>query len=218
MPRSHWSSWFIGSLLCAGSLALPACTRQPAAPAVPAVPPQASAATPPAASDPHAASGCLPSHNGYLRVRLRGAANLDIDWHDADLQCDGSPRPGRRGVRLTFAGAPSGDGPRVRFVFGIGAGALAGVRRNLPVNVTVIFEGQDRIYSTGGDDRCTIDRLDEQTMAGADRHLQRLTARGFCVAPATAISGAGEVLLTRFDFAGMMWDEDGANDTLDARS
>lgn len=196
MHRSHCSSWFIGWLLLAAGLALPACTRRPAAPA------------PASAAAPAPAAGCLPSHNGYLRVRLRGAADLDIDWRDAELQCDGSPRPQRRGVRLTFSGAPSGHGPRLRFVFGIGAGALAGVRRNLPVNVTVIFEGQDRIYSTGGDDKCTIDHLEEQSMPGTDRHLQRLTARGFCVAPAAAIAGGEPLLLTRFDFAGMMWDED----------
>ena len=49
-----------------------------------------------------ATSSCLPSHDGYLRVRLRGARDLDVDWHDADLECEGGERPGQGGLRLAF--------------------------------------------------------------------------------------------------------------------
>jgi hypothetical protein len=162
------------------------------------------------------AQQCLPSHDGYLRARLRGAADMDIDWHDADMQCEGSPRPDNAGMRLTFAGAAPGDGRRLRFVFGIGR-ASGGGRRNLPANVTVIFEGQRKLYSTRGDDKCTIDELTEEPLPGAGPHMWRLSARGFCVAPATDVGGSEPLLLNRFDFAGLVSDEDSADDPLGSR-
>src|SRR6201995_3811541 len=47
---------------------------------------------------------CLMGGHGYLRARIRGALNLDIDWHNAEMECDGGPRPDGRGIRVSFAG------------------------------------------------------------------------------------------------------------------
>jgi hypothetical protein len=153
------------------------------------------------------AAGCLPSGDGYLRVRMRGTTDLDINWRDADMQCAGGLRPQQHGLSLTFAGPV--DGGRVRFVFGLDASADAHVTHNVPTNVTVIFEGRNRWYSTHGDDRCTVDELDEQPLTGAHgatTRLRRVRARGFCVEPAQAIGAApdpaDQLLLSRFDFAG----------------
>jgi hypothetical protein len=161
-------------------------------------------------TSPQAASGstgCLPSGDGYLRVRMRGSTDLDINWRDADMQCAGGLRPQQRGLSVTFAG-PAGSG-RVRFVFGLDVSADASVTRNVPTNVTVIFEGKNRWYSTHGDDRCTVDELDERPLSGAHgarTRLRRVRARGFCVEPAQAIGVAADpadqLLLSRFDFAG----------------
>ncbi len=165
--------------------------------------------------------GCLPSHDGYLRARLRGASDLDIRWSDAQLQCDGGRRATGKGILLTFAGRTREGGHRVRFVFGIDAAAAAGVTRERAANVTVIFEGERRLYSTRGDSRCTVDLL-QQTPVGErlqaqqplrarqipraqqSRRALRVQARGFCIAPATALDGQGELLLSRFDFAGLI--------------
>src|SRR6202050_5280208 len=68
-----------------------------------------------------AAPNCLPAHDGFLRLRMRGDRNMDIDWHDADMLCDGGPRPTPQGIRLTFAGPGRHGGHSLRFVFGIGA-------------------------------------------------------------------------------------------------
>lgn len=167
------------------ALALSACARHPAAQATPAP-----------------LSGCLPTHDGYLRARLRGARNLDIDWRNNDLQCDGGPRPGGRGIRLAFAGPLQPDGHRVRFVFGIGdhEGDDGGA---LPANVTLIFEGESKLYSTRGEDKCTIDQL---TRAPLTAHTLRVAGRGFCIAPVPAVDGGDGLLLSRFDFAGTMVD------------
>jgi hypothetical protein len=167
-----------------------------------AVAPTASAALAPAA--PAAGiTGCLPTHDGYLRVRLRGAENLDIDWRDGELQCDGGPRPGQRGVRVTFAGPPLAGGQHLRFVFGIAGALQAGSARDLPVNVTVIFEGETKLYSTRGEDKCTIDQLSETPLQSLPTGQRlRVAGRGFCVAPAAAADGGAGLLLSRFDFAG----------------
>ena len=158
------------------------------------------AATPPAPSAALPAT-CLPTHDGYLRLRMRGARNLDINWRDAQMQCDGGPRPDQHGFRLTFAGPGLHHGHRLRFVFGIAAVQGAASSHDVPANVTVIFEGDARLYSTRGEDKCTIDELTQAPMAA---HTLRVTGRGFCVAPAAAIGSGDAVLLSRFDFAGVL--------------
>ncbi len=166
------------------------------------------AAAPPAATDSPAPSGCLPGHDGYLRVRLRGARDLDIDWQDAQLQCDGGPRPHSGGVRVTFAGPRTLAGHRLRFVFGIAAVPAAGAGRDLPTNVTVIFEGDGKMYSTRGDDKFTVDVLEQVPVrTAAAPHARRVSARGFCIAPAAALEGGEDLVVSRFDFAGLVVDE-----------
>jgi hypothetical protein len=142
---------------------------------------------------------------------MRGAANMDIDWHDADMQCDGGPRPGEQGVRLTFAGRKPHGKHRLRFVFGIAAAANTPSARNLPTNVTVIFEGERKLYSTAGDNKCTTDEYHQQSLPD-DGHSrrQRISARGFCTAAAAAIEGRSVLLLSRFDFAGIVTQDAGS--------
>jgi hypothetical protein len=174
---------------------------------------------------PHQASvavapGCMPSHDGYLRLRMRGESNMDIDWHDVDMQCGGGPRPGQQGLRLTFAGPVPGAAHggalagthTLRFVFGIAAAPGVRSGHNVPANVTVIFEGERKLFSTAGDGRCTIDEFSEQPLpAPAKPNMRRLAARGFCTAPATALAGGAQLLVSRFDFAGPVIDEDPAD-------
>jgi hypothetical protein len=194
-------------LLCGLALALAGCGREAAGQ------PSATPA-PAAAAAPAAATGCLPSHDGYLRARLRGAQNLDIDWHDRELQCDGGPRPDQRGVRLTFAGPALPGGQHVRFVFGIAGALQTGSARDLPVNVTVIFEGESKIYSTRGEDKCTVDELSETPVQSSPAGQRlRISGRGFCVAPAAAADGGAGILLSRFDFAGSVLYESDAPDS-----
>jgi hypothetical protein len=164
------------------------------------------------------AVSCLPSHDGYLRLRMRGASNMDIDWHDGQMQCEGGPRPGQRGLRVMFLGPGRRGEHNLRFVFGIAAAPGVRSAHNVATNVTVIFEGERKLYSTAGDGKCTIDEYSEEPLPGTvDAHLRRLSARGFCTAPATAVGGQSELLLSRFDFAGPVMDEDDANESVPAR-
>lgn len=175
-----------------------------------------STASPPSRAQTAAPAGCLSSHDGYLKARLRGAVDMDIDWHDADMQCDGGVRPDGHSERLTFAGTVPGSTRRMRFVFGMEADPGTAQARGLPVNVTIIFEGEQKLYSTRGEDKCTIDQLTQQpAIAGQPRH-RRASARGFCVVPATSLAGDATLLLSRFDFAGSIFDEDSTDATLHA--
>jgi hypothetical protein len=181
------------ALLCALSLA--AVSR--------AGPPAAAAARP-------AGHGCLPGGNGYLRARIRGALNLDIDWHNAELECDGGPRPDGSGLRVSFAGPRHADGRRLRLVFGMASVAEGHTGRELPTNLTVIFEGEERLFATRGDDHCTVDELEQERLGALGGPLRswRIVARGFCTEPASTLSSDARILITRFDFAGSAVFED----------
>jgi hypothetical protein len=150
------------------------------------------------------ARACLPLGGEYLRARIRGAVNLDLDLRGDRLRCEGGPRPGGGGIVMSFEGRLPGGGERLTLVFGI-AGAREGrPGRELPTNLTVIF-GQGRaLFATQGAHNCTVDRLEQQRIgprAGATRGY-RLVARGFCIAPANDLAGRRRILVTRFDFAG----------------
>jgi len=176
---------------------------------VPAPARTASAATPDAAP---AARGCLPTGNGYLRARIRGALDLDIDWGNAEIECDGGPRPDGSGVRVSFAGPPHGDGRRMRLVFGVGSVLEGRAGHDLPTNLTVIFEGEERLFATRGADHCTVDELRQERVGalGGPKRSWRIIARGFCIAPASSLSSDARILVSRFDFAGnaVFGDED----------
>jgi hypothetical protein len=148
--------------------------------------------------------GCLTGGNGYLRARIRGALNLDLDWRNADIVCEGGARPGSRGIRLSFAGPLQSDGRRLRIVFGIGALREGRAGRALPTNLTVIFEGEKRFFATRGEDKCTTDDLRQERvgdLSGRER-AYRVVARGFCTAPASAVNQSERILVSSFDFAG----------------
>jgi hypothetical protein len=148
---------------------------------------------------------CLPGQAGFLTMRLRGSIEAEIRWQEPELDCTGMSRPDGRGLRLRFAG-PLASGGELAVVFAapeLGRGASA---RGVPVNVTLLDAAGERIYGTQGDSRCVFDEVEQQAIDDSAFPAQsyRVSARGFCVAPARAIDGDGSVLLTRFDFAGLV--------------
>jgi hypothetical protein len=214
----------LNAALLAGNFAATLATAHAAAPpelaAAAAQPPSAAATPSPApaaaqtlplaqpgqavAAAPTLAHGCLPTGNGYLRARIRGALNLDINWHNAEIECEGGPRPGGSGVRVSFAGPPHADGRRLRMVFGVGAVREGHTGRDLPTNLTVIFEGEQRLFATRGDDHCTVDELRQERVGalGGPKRSWRIIARGFCISPVSALDSEARILVSRFDFAG----------------
>jgi hypothetical protein len=164
----------------------------------PIIPPQTSVA-------PHAkaalTTACLESGDGYLRARLGGAIDARIDWPNSGTRCQGEPKDKPAGVRMSFQRA-SPSPPDLLFVFGI-----TGVREGKParatgVNLTVIVQGTNRIYGTLGDSRCTVDSLTQRPLPTKGSY--RLEARGFCTQPAHSVRGKDAVLVSTFEFAGLV--------------
>jgi uncharacterized membrane protein (UPF0127 family) len=153
---------------------------------------------------PAAADRCLPGDAGYLSMRLRGSIEAEIHWREPELDCNGMPRPDGRGLRLHFAGKRDGGDLSVVFAapeLGMGVSA-----KGVPVNVTLLDGAGERIYGTQGDSRCFFDDVRQRALldAALPPRSYRVDARGFCTVPARAVDGDGAVLLTRFDFAGLV--------------
>ena len=148
--------------------------------------------------------GCLAVGNGYLRAKIRGALQLDVDLHNSELECDGGTRPDGSGIRVSFAGPLRSDGRRLRVVFGLVGATEGSAGRALPTNLTLIFEGEQRIFATRGDDKCTADEVRQERVGALAGPLRsyRVVARGFCIAPINALNDPATILISSFDFAG----------------
>lgn len=159
-----------------------------------------------ATAESPAALRCLPGEDGFLTMRLRGSIEEDVNWREPGLSCTGMSRPDGKGLRVRFAGRLAGGELAVVFAApGLGVGASG---RAVPVNVTLLDGAAERIYGTQGETRCEFDEVEQSPLANAALPAKtfRIRARGFCVAPARAVDGEGSVLLTRFDFAGLVSD------------
>jgi hypothetical protein len=142
----------------------------------------------------------------FLNARLRGAIDADLAWTAAEMHSEGGARPDGSGIRVSLAGPLHGSGQRVRLVFGMAAPPGAASNHAVPTNVTLIVEGANRIFATLGDDKCSVDALVQQpaTAGGAAGAAGDywVSARGFCVEPASTLDGSERLLLSRFDFRG----------------
>jgi hypothetical protein len=182
----------------------------------PAMPQAGAVAANPLSGLPAAGSksthGCLASGDGYLRARIRGALNLDVSLRNAELECDGGPRPDGSGIRVSFAGPARSDGRRLRMVFGVTKATEGAKGRELPTNLTVIFEGEQRMFATRGDDKCTVDEFNQERVGalGGPTRTYRVIARGFCITPVKALDSEQTILVNSFDFAGNVTFEDPA--------
>jgi hypothetical protein len=182
--------------------ALPALALVATGAARPPAPPAAPAAPAAPKANKSAAPACIAEGGGELRARLRGALDLDLNWDNAEMLCDGGPRPDGSGLRVSIAGPDRGDGKRLRFVFGI-AGVREGVSaQSRPTNLTLVFDGEQRIFSTRGDTHCITDQLQQQRLGtpGGSERRWRIAARGFCLGPAATIAQDARILVSRFDF------------------
>jgi len=161
------------------------------------------AADPSAATAPGgaAAASCLESGDGYLRAQVAGAIEARLDWPNSGTRCEGEPKSKPPGVRLSFQRKPAGA-VDLLFIFG-----LTGVREGRPAreigaNLTLIVQGTDQFFGTLGDSRCTVDSLTQRRLPKAKSY--RVEARGFCTQPAHAVRGDGAVLVSTFEFAGLV--------------
>ena len=165
--------------------------------------PATDSSAPPAAGAPTAAptANCLPSGDGYLRAHVAGAIEAIIDWPNSGTRCEGEPKSNPPGVRLSFQ-RTAGGAQDLLFVFGLTGVTEGKPGRAIGTNLTIIVQGTDRIFGTLGDKRCTVDSLAQRPLPTAGTY--RLEARGFCTQPAHAVRGEGVLMVSRFDFAGIV--------------
>ena len=142
---------------------------------------------------------CLTSGDGYLRAKLAGAVDANIDWPNSGTRCEGEFREKPPGVRLSFQRVP-GAKPNLLLVFGLTGVNEGSSAREIKTNLTIIVQGTSRIFGTLGDSRCTVDSLTQRPLAEARSY--RIEARGFCTQPAHAVRGKSDVLVSTFEFAG----------------
>lgn len=164
------------------------------------------AAAPVAAATPGtpvktAAVNCLTSGDGYLRAKMAGAVDAILDWPNSGTRCEGESRDKPPGVRLSFQRA-AGSKPNLLLVFGLTGVTRGQSAHEVKANLTVIVQGTSRIYGTLGDSRCTVDSLSQRPLSAAGAY--RIEARGFCTQPAHAVRGRGDVLVSTFEFAGLV--------------
>lgn len=161
---------------------------------------QGAAATPGAPVKAPAVA-CLTSGDGYLRAKIAGAVEANLDWPNSGTRCEGESRDKPPGVRLSFQRA-AGDRSNLLLVFGLSGVAKGEAAHAVKTNLTVIVQGTSRIYGTLGDSRCTVDSLSQRPLNAAGAY--RIEARGFCTQPAHAVRGKGDVLVSTFEFAGLV--------------
>jgi hypothetical protein len=211
MRYIHWSliAVLAGAPTWSASLTALAAVAAPATPAA-TTPAPAGGPLPGLGTPLKNTPGCLATRNGYLRAKIRGALTLDLDMHDSELECDGGPRPDGSGIRVSFAGPVRSDGRRLRMVFGVASASEGTAGTALPTNLTVIFEGEQRMFATRGDDKCTVDRLSQERVGalGGPQRTYRVIASGFCIAPVNALNDQEKILVSSFDFAGSVTFED----------
>ncbi len=160
---------------------------------------------------------CLPDGRGSLKARLSGAVQAELVWGNDGTECTGAVRPDG-GIRMRFSHKGGADGERLVLVFGAAGLREGQTARALPVNVTVIREGLGEFYSTQGDNKCTLDEVRQEPLAGIPRRSRsyRVIARGFCTHPARAVRGDGVILLSRFDYVGRIdFDSEDKDETLE---
>jgi len=184
----------------AASTAAPTAASSAAPSAAPAAAPTtASSTAPTAAGAAPGPTACLTSGDGYFRAHLAGAIEAQVDWPNSGTRCEGEPRDKPPGVRLSFRRAHGGK-TDLLFVFGITGVSKGKPAHEAGTNLTVIVQGANRIFSTLGDTRCTVDSLTQRPLDKPG--VFRVEARGFCTQPAHAVRGAGAVLVSTFEFAG----------------
>jgi len=150
------------------------------------------------------ATGCMAGAGGYLHAQLRGAVVADINWANADMQCDGGPRPDGKGLRVTFAGKLPDSARQLRFIFGIDEHDIAaGAAQALPTNLTVILEGEQQLFATRGSERCAVESLERAALEDGGTSRYRVHARGYCLGPATSVAGDARLLVPTFEFTGI---------------
>jgi hypothetical protein len=147
---------------------------------------------------------CAPAPEGFLRARLQGSIDAEIDWSHLWSR-NASVAHDRAAMACDWSSKGAVDDSPLLIVIGV-ANLLPGTSaRNVAANVTLVREARAAFYSTQGDDKCALDDVRQEPVDGREGRY-RVSARGYCTQPARALgaSDAGSVLVTRFDVSALV--------------
>lgn len=148
-----------------------------------------------------ARGGCLAGGEGQFEAHLRGALEAQLRWSNAQMQCDGGPRPDGEGLRVVIAGPLEPD-RRLRFILGIDLRDVAsGPAQALPTNLTVMVEDEALLYATRGSDKCAVEDFVRMPLGDG---TERVSGRGYCLDPASDLAGESRLLVPTFSFTALV--------------
>ena len=167
-----------------------------------------------ACSDPdpapeRAISALLPASDGretacagdsFLRGRLLGAIEADIDWASATISCEGGQRPDGAGARLRFA-RTSDDGSGLAVIIAIPGLSRRSTGTEFAANVTLILEGEARFFSTQNREACWADLHGNEPVGD---HRYAIEGELYCIAPLAEVNGSASVTIDGLDFRGLV--------------
>ncbi len=154
-------------------------------------------ADPPALPAP-AASAPACTGDAYIRGRLLGAVEADVDWSADAISCQGGPRPDGDGARLRFARA-SDDGAGLAVIIAIPGLSRRSTGTEFAANVTLILEGEARFFSTQNRESCWAD-ISGNELVGDERYA--VEGELYCIAPLAEVNGTGSITLDGLGFRG----------------
>ena len=150
-----------------------------------------------------AAADC--GDNGALKTTLYGALAGEVEWHPADMRCEGMPRPNGAGARLRFAGDVGANAMQLAFII-----ALPDLERGIggagfTSNVTVIDEGSSRFFSTPDLESCWTD-VEAHVALDDDNSGDRFVIDGtlYCISPLPEINGDASISIPELRFSGQL--------------
>lgn len=146
---------------------------------------------------------CIMDRPGFLKGDLFGDVTLAMDWHGAELGCDGNRRPDDTGLRLFFSGRPAGSRSGLVLVLGIDADLPTLTLAEHAVAVTLIDESGSRFYHAGKD-RCWTQVREVSALPGESNY--RINGQLYCAGAIPAVSEPGSVTLGDINYSGRLHD------------
>lgn len=148
-----------------------------------------------------AVSSC--GDSGYLRGRLYGAIDWNLDFAANKLQCEGMPRPGGEGARLRFAGRIGDDERQIAIIIAIPELDRGSAGSEYVSNVTVIEEGRGRFFNTVDPSNCLTD-ITAMTAIHIEGDRYTISGSLYCLAPLAEVNGDSSVSITELRFEGLI--------------
>jgi hypothetical protein len=157
--------------------------------------------------EPVQSTACI--EGGLFEAEIFGAIETRLEWRDADLECEGMPRPHGKGARLRFAGTGNADGENLDLAFIIALPDLEQGQsgRELPAGVTLMEESAGKFFSTPEPSTCWADITHHDLLQGdqADAGTRyRIGGSLYCVSPLAEVNGARNVTFTDVRFTGQL--------------